>query len=306
MRKLVSLFVFGLFSQSLFAHGWQAAAMWDWALNIGNPTLQAHEDQLAAQQAELATQQAALAAQQAEIDGLKDYVEQLQAYIEVDDLTNPTRPVVRVVAANFQVVNGAGSTGTVNGTGNLIVGYDEPDPAQAACSNPLWTDQFQCEFLGFTWTEIDAKYGSHNVVAGTQNNYTSSGGIVAGRENTISGLYATVTGGSGSEASGTYASVSGGGLNIASGLGSSVSGGYQNLSSSERSSVSGGYLNDSVGFFTSVSGGVNNSAGVAGTSGGQGSSISGGHSNTATGDWSGISGGNGLTVTSDYEWAAGP
>ena len=39
---------------------------------------------------------------------------------------------MRFTGVNVQVVNGAGSTATANGTGNLIVGYDETDTSLAS------------------------------------------------------------------------------------------------------------------------------------------------------------------------------
>ena len=43
----------------------------------------------------------------------------------------------------------------------------------------------------------DVRTGSHNLVLGDENNYSSYGGQVAGSDNTISNGYASVSGGSG-------------------------------------------------------------------------------------------------------------
>ena len=88
---------------------------------------------------------------------------------------------------NLQLVNGTGSTASANGTGNLILGYQEFRPG-----------------------EENVRSGSHNLVVGRGHNFTSFGGIVAGRQNTLSGPFASVTGGSGNEASGEDAVVGGG------------------------------------------------------------------------------------------------
>jgi hypothetical protein len=117
---------------------------------------------------------------------------------------------------NVHVRNGQGSTITVNGLGNLIVGYDEP----RASGND--------------------KSGSHNIVIGRRNNYTQYGGLVAGSMNEISAPFATVTGGSSNIASGSGSSISGGSNNTAEGDSSSVSGGFSNTASGANSSVSGG------------------------------------------------------------------
>jgi hypothetical protein len=109
---------------------------------------------------------------------------------------------VRFTGVNVQIVSGSGATdGAVNGMGNLIVGYNEPRGG------------------GNTRT------GSHNVVVGTQNNFSRFGGIVVGKFNEIGGDYASVLAGNQNTASNRYSSVSGGENNVASGTASSVSGG---------------------------------------------------------------------------------
>ena len=127
---------------------------------------------------------------------------------------------------NLQIVNGLGATDgdqgsgpQVNGLGNLIVGYDE----------------------GFAYND---KSGSHNLVVGPLHSYSSYGGIVGGRHNTVSGIYATVIGGVSNRASGGNSSVSGGSYNTASGVNSSVSGGNVNTASGTEASVSGGHGSD--------------------------------------------------------------
>ena len=174
----------------------------------------------------------------------------------------------------------------VNGVGNLIVGYNEKR---------------------YTNT---AKSGSHNIVVGTGNAYSSYGGLVAGKDNTISGAYATVTAGSWNTASGIASSVSGGGSNTASGNYSSVSGGgdldlkdWGNQAVGVLSSVSGGLLNWASGPYSSISGGGSNGAigyytsisgGYLSIASGQLASVSGGGLNRASGGFSSVSGGGSL------------
>jgi hypothetical protein len=101
---------------------------------------------------------------------------------------NTNQDTLTFSGMNVQVVSGSGTTdGIINGTGNLIVGYNE-------------------------WNILppDGRTGSHMLVVGTRNNYTSFGGIVVGSSNTVSGIYASVSGGVGSTANGEGASVSGG------------------------------------------------------------------------------------------------
>jgi hypothetical protein len=111
--------------------------------------------------------------------------------------------------------------------GNLIVGYNE--------------------FRGVG----DDRSGSHNIVVGQQHNYSSIGGLVAGFGNTISGPYASVSGGSINTATGPAASVGGGTRNLASGAFSWVSG-SQNTASGAACSVSGGSGNLASGNFASL------------------------------------------------------
>ena len=128
---------------------------------------------------------------------------------------------VTLTGYNLHIVNGLGSTGTLNGLGNLVIGY-----------NALGNDQG----VG------DVRTGSHNLILGDQNSYSSFGGLVAGKDNVISGQYASVSGGRRNMASGFIASVSGGVFNTASGEYSSVSGGGRNTASGGVASISGGYL----------------------------------------------------------------
>ncbi|MCP4131373.1 MAG: hypothetical protein GY754_10370 [bacterium] len=167
------------------------------------------------------------------IDNLNDDLLDLNStFTGVTRLTDPNtgQPTIQFSGVNVQIVSGSGYTngvntdfwtdGTVNGLGNLIVGYNEIEDSG------------------------DNKSGSHNIIVGSWNNYPSYGGLVAGSNNTISGK---------------YSSVSGGFDNIAEGLASSVSGGDQNTASANASSVSGGRMNTAGGIWSSVSGGDNRS-----------------------------------------------
>src|SRR4030095_11742686 len=102
---------------------------------------------------------------------------------------------ITISGANLNIVNGLGATNTVNGLGNLIVGYQEHRLPPA----------------------INTRTGSHNVIVGRQHNFSSFGGLVVGQVNEISGVWASVSGGLGNTATGPNASVSGGVGNTASG-----------------------------------------------------------------------------------------
>ena|ERR1700690_4397743 len=139
------------------------------------------------------------------------------------------RPTVLFTGVNVQIVNGAGSTDRANGLGNLIVGYDEP--------NPRITPK---------------RSGSHNIVLGPYHEYTSYGGLVAGIQNTISGPNASVCGGYANTASGDGSSVGGGEDNHARNLFSHVSGGVGNTADGVASSVLGGYLLNATAFSQTI------------------------------------------------------
>ena len=64
---------------------------------------------------------------------------------------------VVITGANLRIVNGLGTTGTTNGLGNLIVGYNESRVSFGT----------------------DIRTGSHNVVVGTENNFSNFGGLLA-------------------------------------------------------------------------------------------------------------------------------
>ncbi len=229
---------------------------------------------------------------QAQVDAIESNLQN-----QINDLKALLANVTRIgnditfSGVNVHIVNGTGTTdGEVDGLGNLIVGYNE------------------------TRGSGDDRTGSHNIVVGSYQNYSSYGGLVAGSWNTISGYYSSVSGGRSNTASGGFASVSGGEANIASNLVSSVSGGYYNAASGDYSSVSGGYRNAASGYYSSVSGGdrnaaSGNSSSVSGGSGNEASadysSISGGNSNVASGNSSSVSGGYYNAASGDYSSASG-
>lgn len=188
--------------------------------------------------------------------------------------------VVQVTGANLQVVSGAGSTsGTVNGLGNVIVGYNE---------NPSG----------------HSRAGSHNVVVGSEHGYASFSGIVSGSSNQVTNEAAAAIGGQNNIASGEYGVVSGGQGNVASGEWAAVSGGAGNGASGQWTSISGGLQNSAIGNYSWIGTGTQNvtnaayssiTAGLINTTTDFGTyaSITGGNSNTAEGYLSVISGGAG-------------
>jgi len=223
-----------------------------------------------------------------------------QSIVYLDDGQGGTVKTLRISGINVQIVNGMGSTETMNGLGNLTVGYNE-------MGNP----------------DGDDRTGSHNIVGGWKNTHGAWGGLVVGSGNTVTGVFSSVSGGRKNTASGLLSSVSGGRDNTASGASSSISGGRLNTASGNSSSVSGGLLNTASGYYSSVTGGWNNAASgnTSSVSGGlnnmainggyysYGASVSGGSNNTAGGDYyssgASVSGGANRTAPGDYDWVAG-
>jgi hypothetical protein len=193
-------------------------------------------------------------------------------------------PTVKISGANLQVVNGAGATHHVNGLGNVIIGYDEH------------ADDIK-------------QTGSHNLVIGDRQTFTSWGGLLAGSKNVVTAPLGVAFGFS-NDVKQKWATVTGGYFNVAGGDGSSISGGSQSETKSTLSSISGGFNNFTEGQWASVSGGQTNigvgkyaslSGGDRGRATGQDSSVSGGELNRAVGEDSSVLGGNGIIVENKYE-----
>jgi len=150
-------------------------------------------------------------------------------------------PHLLITGGNVHIRSGSGATVDTTNLGNLIVGYNELRLQNEPAQGPT-------------------RSGSHNFIVGPGHEYTASGGLVGGTQNTINGVFASVSGGTGNTASGGCASVSGGGHNTASGIAASVGGGGGNMASGPGASVSGGSSNIASGLEASVSGGSSNVA----------------------------------------------
>lgn len=240
------------------------------------------ETALAETQADLADAQALLLAA---TDALDDVTALLAGVTRSED-------AITFSGVNVQVVDGTGGTsGTPNGLGNLIVGYNEA-------------------------TQGQERTGSHNLVVGREHEYTSFGGIVAGNHNTIGAAEASVLGGKDNETSGLNAVVLGGNTNFASGPYTAVVGGNSNEATGTYSAIGGGFDNSTLGQYSAIAGGCENTTGNSSTysaiSGGQlnqanalWSSVSGGFTNKANGQHSSVSGGSTHTSVGQYDWRAG-
>ena len=205
-------------------------------------------------------------------------------------------------AVNVQIIDGSGDTkGVVNGLGNLKIGYLEkgaPAPFFCSSDNSFFHDEIGCLNSGGTW-EQNIHTGSHNLILGVEQSYTSFGAIVAGTRSTITNQYSSVIGGLENSAIGQFSSVVGGRVNSASGHSSTVGGGFGNDSSGDSTNISGGSSNLAVGISSSISGGFKNQ------SDGENASINGGSNNIASSKNATVSGGNSRQAITVDSWAAG-
>jgi len=257
---------------------------------------------------EIAARIAADQALQSALNNANQLATALQPFISVtmDPINGLSGPHIIFTGANVHVRSGSGFTddqtdpfmggsgSSFTGLGNLVVGYNEAGG----------------------WEQ---RLGSHNLVLGPFNSFTSYGGLVAGFGGFITAPSASVIGGFGNSATGRESAILGGHENIASGQRSVVIGGRWNTASqgfsgifagvqnnvsepngpntSQGGTVHGGQSNTASGPLATVTGGANNVAsGVL-------SVVSGGYQNTASGDFSVVSGGQGITATIEFQHA---
>jgi hypothetical protein len=180
---------------------------------------------------------------------------------------------IRIEAVNLQLVNGLG---------NLLIGYNDPKPV----------------FLPPLPAGNDYR-GSHNLVLGAWNSYSSFGGIVGGLINTISGAHSSVLTGDSNFATAQQCVVASAAQNSAGGLQTLVGTGTQNVTSGTGTMVATGVENAANGPYASVSGGNPN------TATGSEASVSGGFFNLASGQFASISGGNSRGAAGTDDWVAG-
>lgn len=142
---------------------------------------------------------------------------------------------------NVFVNDGGGSTDAIvtnaagDGLGNLIIGYNVT--GHRAAGDP------------------DIRTGSHNLILGDDNNYSSFGGLVAGRFSNVNSGYASICGGYGNTVSQTYTAILGGFGNKATGNVSSICGGRLNTTSGDSATILGGYSDLASGDLSAIAGG---------------------------------------------------
>lgn len=163
---------------------------------------------------------AQFAALQAQVVALQKQVTTLQQnkalalapFVSVDP--NPQNgvrgPNITFHDANIHITNGSFNTATVNGLGNLIIGYNE---IQQYPNNVLVPGD---------------RGGSHNLVIGPLNKFTLNSycSIVAGYDNKADACFTAVLAGADNTVSGQYGALLGGTSNTVFGLASVGGGGY--------------------------------------------------------------------------------
>ncbi|MCX7554006.1 hypothetical protein OS175_08965 [Marinicella sp. S1101] len=204
---------------------------------------------------------------------------------------------------NVQINDGSGDTeGATNGLGNLIVGYNEDATSpRLFCSTPGIFGLGQCTDAGGTILS-NVYTGSHNIITGKGNSYTSFGGTIGGNSNILNTAHNVIlTGFQNITSGGLYTTITTGQTNSNAGAYAIINGGANALITldSTAASITGGEFNVADTAFSTVSGGDNNYAN------GQYSTISGGSSNSTSGVSSTVSGGAFRTASGQFDWVAG-
>jgi hypothetical protein len=136
---------------------------------------------------------------------------------------------------NFQVVSGSGDTdGDTNGTGNIVIGYDESDDNN------------------------DQKDGSHNLIIGRFHSYEGYGGIVAGEDNEVTGASSSILGGTRNEVSGDGSVIVSGRESRVEADTSVIVAGENNVTKGRSCVITAGALNLCTGLAGLVDGGTAN------------------------------------------------
>lgn len=197
-----------------------------------------------------------------DLEGLKNRVEvvennsvlELDGYLKLHPEKGDTALFQGI---NVQIVNHAMATDTVDGTGNLILGFNEASPASRPyCSQIEITNEEACLEVGAVWS-ANKRLGSHNLVLGRWNDYISYGGIVGGELNLIAGASSMAMGGLLNTAQGEYSSILGGSGNTAVGIAATISGGEANRAQGILSTIGGGFNNQTTGNLSTIGGGIN-------------------------------------------------
>jgi len=135
---------------------------------------------------------------------------------------------------NVNIRDGSGLTDSTSSFGNLIVGYN----------------------VG--WPNLQ-RTGSHNLILGDGNGYTSFGGIVSGYWNLLEGPNASIIAGYANFARGQYSVAIGGDNNDAKGDHATIVGRLESWAEGISSTIVGGEANNTQGDYSNILGGASNS-----------------------------------------------
>jgi len=166
-------------------------------------------------------------------------------YIKFETKGVDGKPTIIVSEANLEVNNGASKTSTVNGTGNIVLGYDENKELKQTGSHNLILGSEQTyetygSILGGS-SNTDTNNGSDAFLAGTDNIVEAVGASVGGgKENNARGLDASITGGKDNKAEAAYSGIGGGNENTTRGELSYIAGGMTNVTKGSRICSRGG------------------------------------------------------------------
>ena len=195
---------------------------------------------------------------------------QLDGHVSVvpDPLNGMPGPQVILEGVNVHIRNETRTTeGTVDGLGNLIIGYNEEPGFDGNVLQPGDRD------------------GSHNLVIGYGNRYSSYAGLVHGWENAVHGEHSAALAGDTNTVVGTYSAIVGGYDSFIDwGPDSVIIGGHTNLVNTPEAVVVGGDNNSAFGRL---------------------SVITGGQLNITSGALSSVGGGFQVSTPNHLDWAAG-
>ena len=268
MRRRQAIVLAGLLAAS--THGWaqEKAAPSDAELRAVRQQVTTLRKQLAAARNELTAANTARQSLQVQFSAIQRQMEALATEVRglrsnsVLDLNgyltfdiSSGYPTALFRGVNVQIVNGTGETQTATGTGNLIVGYNRPSVGSFICSLGVTESAATCQANHGLWAQSH-KSGSHNIIGGDFNSYSSWGGLVMGMENAMSAPFASIGGGARNRAEGSFASISGGSFNTASGVYGNVAGGFDNHAIGEYTTVGGGAQRTSSGQYDWAAGGL--------------------------------------------------
>lgn len=268
MRRRQAIVLAGLLAAS--THGWaqEKAAPSDAELRAVRQQVTTLRKQLAAARNELTAANTARQSLQVQFSAIQRQMEALATEVRglrsnsVLDLNgyltfdiSSGYPTALFRGVNVQIVNGTGDTQTATGTGNLIVGYNRPSNGSFICSLGVTESAATCQANHGLWAQSH-KSGSHNIIGGDFNSYSSWGGLVMGVENAITAPGGTIIGGARNRAEGSFASISGGSFNTAGGVYGNVAGGFDNHAIGEYTTVGGGAQRTSSGQYDWAAGGL--------------------------------------------------